>query len=67
MTERISEIKCLVQGHPSKELFVYPGISQCGSIKDGIAFRFGDQGSWVLKYNDLLRIVGAASETRRNA
>lgn len=31
--------------------------SQCGQIKDGISFRFGNEGSWVVDKQDLLKLA----------
>jgi hypothetical protein len=47
-------------------LIVEPGPAKRGDIQDGIAFRHDDQGSWVLSYGDLKRIVTAAEAARRS-
>lgn len=57
--------KVHVQGHP-QDLFVYHYASGCGDIKDGdgVAFRFGDHGGWVIPLEELRAIVREADEIR---
>lgn len=38
--------------------------SQCGKITNGIAFEFGRQGSWIVDWKDLEKIVKAAEKVR---
>jgi hypothetical protein len=46
------------------DLFVDSVHARCGSIEDGVAFRFGREGGWVVDIEDLRAIVKAADETR---
>lgn len=60
-----------VAGH-SKELTAAPvlsvttGICWCGSIRDGVAFRFEGEGCWVIALDTLREIVAAAEHERSN-
>jgi hypothetical protein len=48
-----------VQGH-NKELYLEPGPTRCGKVTDGVAFEFGDEGSWVISLQELEALVCAA-------
>lgn len=49
----------------TRPLFYSPGQSRCGAIRDGIAFRFGGEGCWVVSLETLRKIV--ADEDKRRA
>lgn len=49
----------------TKPLYCSPGTSQCGSIRDGVAFRFRGEGCWVVSLETLRKIV--ADEDARRA
>jgi hypothetical protein len=53
-----------VEGHPDGTLHFYPE-SQCGSIRDGVAFANGKHGGWVIAYKDLLKMAKLAEQARR--
>lgn len=38
--------------------------ANCGDIWDGVAFAFGEEGGWVVDFNDLKRIVKEAEALR---
>ena len=46
------------------ELRVVSLRSNCGTIKNGIAFAFEGEGGWVVDFNDLKSIVKAAEKLR---
>jgi hypothetical protein len=50
------DLEIQVAGHLLR-LFYSHGVSQCGPIKDGIAFRFGGEGYWVVSLESLRKIV----------
>jgi hypothetical protein len=55
-----------VAGHSSgKKLFVNTNVNKCGPVRDGIAFRFTDQGCWVVPWADILAIVAEGRKARR--
>lgn len=56
--------KMNVAGH-SHEMFIDSLHTHCGTIKDGLAFRFGDEGGWVLSLKELKRVVEAAEVEQR--
>ena len=48
-----------------RPLFYSPGQSHCGVIRDGVCFRFGDEGCWVVSLETLRKIV--SDEDKRRA
>ena len=54
--------KCKTAGnYPSDELTVNcPPFNSCGGIKDGLSFRFGNDGPWILSFKDLEAIYKKA-------
>jgi len=56
-------IKLRTAGH-SSSLECVTLSSSCGSVQDGIAFEFGNQGGWVIDYKDLVSLVLKATELR---
>ena len=45
-----------IAGH-GLPLFYAPGPSSCGAITDGVTFRFGGEGCWVISLETLRQIV----------
>lgn len=45
-------------------LWVYPGKSRCGQIKDGVALAHGKHGSWLISYADLIELADRATAAR---
>jgi hypothetical protein len=45
-------------------LAVDVGPSQCGEIKDGVAFWHDNAGAWLVSYADLMVIADAATAVR---
>jgi len=58
------EIEVRIQGHPEK-LYVDVGKWSCGSIKDGVSFKFGNEAFWVMSYTELWRLAALAREERK--
>ncbi len=57
-------IKLTLEGHTKKHLKCVGLKSECGQIKDGIAFAFDGDGGWVLDYNELVELVLVAARYR---
>jgi len=55
----MAKLEVNVKGH-TKRLFFYPEISQCGDVKDGVAFHFEGEGTWVVDYQELRDLVEAS-------
>jgi hypothetical protein len=60
------EIDLKVAGH-YRPLFYSPGTSSCGSIRDGVAFRFGGEACWVVSLETLRKIVESEDARRSPA
>lgn len=61
----ISEIFIRTGG--SENLICDPGIHRCGSIEDGITFRFeNEKGVFVVNLSDLEKVVEEAHAARDN-
>lgn len=52
-----------VAGH-GQALYFSPGVHRCGRVKDGVAFEFGNDGSWVVPLDELREMVRMAEEFR---
>jgi len=58
-------------GHLSDELRMWPGVTMCGEIKNGVALEHATQGiqetegSWVIAYEDLMMLALAAFTARK--
>lgn len=50
----------------SDDLFYSTGISRCGKITNGVAFEHGEQGWWVVAFDDLEKIYFEAKKKRKN-
>jgi len=40
--------------------------SECGDIRDGVAFTHEGEYGWVMRYADLMRIADAATKARKD-
>lgn len=54
-----------VQGHTEKTLAFRPGVSVCGNIRDGVSFANGNEGGWVISFEDLEEMYILAVMKRR--
>lgn len=67
--ERIGEPRCgylvgtagLLGG-----FYFSPGPARCGGIKDGVVFEIGNDGCWVVSFDDLRAIYELACSARSN-
>lgn len=59
------QVRCTTAGnHPDNDLTINCGRHWCGQIKNGVAFRFGESGSWVIGYEDLKAAYELATAIR---
>jgi hypothetical protein len=56
-----------VAGHTSNVLWFDPRSTSCGSIHDGVALAHGQNGCWVIAYDDLIRMARDAALSRRQS
>lgn len=50
----------------NEELYFFPGPVSCGAIVDGVAFRHGGGGDWVVSYSDLIEMARLATDARKD-
>lgn len=53
-----------IAGHPETDLFVDPGPCHCGGIVDGVAFKNGNTGVWIVDFKDIQKIYESAVAAR---
>ena len=58
------EVKCRTAGNIGNDLTIDCGIHLCGQIRNGVAFRFDQRGSWILDYDDLKAAYELATKVR---
>jgi hypothetical protein len=63
-THTDDRLQCRTAGNLINDLKISGHVHRCGHIEDGVAFEFGDQGSWVLAFDDLKRAYEAACKFR---
>jgi hypothetical protein len=59
-----TEVKCETAGNIVNDLTIDCGIHRCGHIDNGVAFRFGQRGNWILDYEHLKAAYDLATRIR---